>query len=135
MNVIVRTFLLSAWPWRWSAAFGRSAALKPEASLYHINEERVVPWGDPGLFAWHRARSEFALLFVPNRSVLDIGCGEGYGAALLSVQAAEVVGIDYSPAAIGHARSTYRRRNLRFVVADATRLDPAIGRFDVVTCF
>jgi len=95
----------------------------------------VVPWGDPGLFAWHRARYEFALPFVPNRSVLDIGCGEGYGAALLSVQAAEVVGIDYSPAAIGHARSTYRRRNLRFVVADATRLDPAIGRFDVVTCF
>jgi 2-polyprenyl-3-methyl-5-hydroxy-6-metoxy-1,4-benzoquinol methylase len=108
--------------------------LKPERSLHQLEEERVVPWGDPGLYAWHRARYEFARPFVSSRRVLDVGCGEGYGAALLSRDADDVVAIDYSPAAIEHARKTYRRLNLRFAVADATRLDAAIGQFDVITC-
>jgi 2-polyprenyl-3-methyl-5-hydroxy-6-metoxy-1,4-benzoquinol methylase len=118
-----------------SIAFGNSVLHKPERSLYQLDEERVVPWGDPALFAWHRARYEFAVPFVSSRRVLDVGCGEGYGAALLSRHADDVLAIDYSPAAIEHARKTYPSLNLRFAVADATRLDPAIGKFNVITCF
>jgi 2-polyprenyl-3-methyl-5-hydroxy-6-metoxy-1,4-benzoquinol methylase len=108
---------------------------KPERSLYRVDEERVVPWGDPGLFAWHQARYEFAAPFVQGLRVLDVGCGEGYGAALLSQHAHDVVAIDYSPAVIEHASKTYQTANLRFTVADATRLDASLGIFDVVTCF
>jgi O-antigen biosynthesis protein len=109
--------------------------VKPDPPLRDLQEERVVPWGDPGLFAWHRARYRFALALVRGKRVLDLGSGEGYGAALLAEGAREVVGVDYAPAAVEHASRTYRRPNLTFLLGDATRLDPGLGPFDVITCF
>lgn len=94
-----------------------------------------MPWGDPGLFAWHVARYEFALPQARDRRVLDVGCGEGYGAALLAGSARDVVAIDYSPAAVDHARASYERRNLHVDIADARALPYRLGRFDVITCF
>jgi 2-polyprenyl-3-methyl-5-hydroxy-6-metoxy-1,4-benzoquinol methylase len=108
---------------------------KSPLSLSHLEEERVVPWGDPTLFSWHRARYQFAAAYVAGRRVLDVGCGEGYGAALLAEHAEEVVGVDYSAAAVDHARKTYQRSNLRFLVADATAPAPVAGQFDAITCF
>lgn len=108
---------------------------KADRSLTNLEEERIVPWGDPGLFAWHVARYRFALPFVDGKRVLDIGCGEGYGSALLAERADEVVGVDYSPAAVSHASASYVRPNLRFAVQDAAALDPSLGSFDVITCF
>jgi ubiquinone biosynthesis O-methyltransferase len=111
---------------------------KPDRSLRDLEEERVVPWGDPGLFCWHLARYHFAASYAVGKRLLDVGCGEGYGSALLAQYANEVVGVDYSPAAVMHARKAYLDdgvRNLRFEMADATALDPALGRFDVITCF
>lgn len=93
-----------------------------------------MPWGSAALYAWHRARYEFAAPLVAGKDVLDVGSGEGYGAALLAETAASVVGIDYSPAAVEHARGRYVRPNLGFEVVDVTR-DPLGGRFDVITCF
>jgi len=46
--------------------------------------------------------------------VIDMACGEGYGADLLAGEAAQVVGVDASPDAHEHARLRYRRANLRF---------------------
>ncbi|MHB8468724.1 MAG: class I SAM-dependent methyltransferase [Gaiellaceae bacterium] len=100
-----------------------------------LEAERVVPWGDPGLFAWHRARYELAAGFVDGRRVLDVGCGEGYGASLLATRACEVVAVDYSQAAIEHARGCYIADNLEFRLAEAERLPPELGAFDVITCF
>jgi 2-polyprenyl-3-methyl-5-hydroxy-6-metoxy-1,4-benzoquinol methylase len=108
---------------------------KPNRSLTTLEEERIVPWGEPGLVAWHLARYRFALPIVAGKRVMDFGCGEGYGSALLAERAGEVVGVDYSPAAVRHASSTYVRRNLRFQVGDAAALDASLGRFDVITCF
>jgi SAM-dependent methyltransferase len=54
---------------------------------------------------------------------------------LLAERAREVVGVDYSPAAIAHARETYPLENLRFEIADANALDPGLGGFDLITCF
>jgi 2-polyprenyl-3-methyl-5-hydroxy-6-metoxy-1,4-benzoquinol methylase len=109
--------------------------MKPDRGLYELEEERALPWGDPGLFAWHRARYEYALQFADGRRVLDVGCGEGYGADMLADTAGEVVGVDYSPAAIAHARAKYDRAGLRFAVADATSLPESVGGFDLVVCF
>ena len=109
--------------------------MKSRRSLYELEEERAVPWGDPGLFAWHKARYEFSLPVVKGRRVLDVGSGEGYGAALLAEHAQEVVGVDYSPAAVEHATATYRLPNLSFRIAEATELPDELENFDVVTCF
>jgi SAM-dependent methyltransferase len=46
--------------------------------------------------------------------VVDMACGEGYGAAVLAETAAEVVGVDANPEAFEHARLRYRASNLRF---------------------
>jgi SAM-dependent methyltransferase len=46
--------------------------------------------------------------------VVDLACGEGYGADVLARTAAEVVGVDANPEAHEHARLRYRRPNLRF---------------------
>jgi SAM-dependent methyltransferase len=47
--------------------------------------------------------------------VVDLACGEGYGAAALAEHAATVVGVDANPEAHEHARLKYRRPGLRFV--------------------
>jgi SAM-dependent methyltransferase len=109
---------------------------RPTRSLEVLEEERAVPWGDPELFAWHRARYELGLRYARGLRVLDVGSGEGYGTALLADTAAEVLGVDYSPAAVRHASEKYRRPNLRYELRDATDL-AGLGedRFDLVTCF
>lgn len=109
---------------------------KPTRSLAVLEEERAVPWGDGENYAWHRARYEYAAGRVAGLRVLDVGSGEGYGAALLAESAAEVLGVDYSPAAVAHAAPRYLRPNLRYEVLDARELE-TIGpaRFDVATCF
>ncbi len=46
--------------------------------------------------------------------VIDMACGEGYGADVLARAAAGVVGVDANPEAHEHARLRYVRPNLRF---------------------
>jgi SAM-dependent methyltransferase len=46
--------------------------------------------------------------------VVDMACGEGYGAAVLAERAAAVIGVDANPEAFEHARLRYRAPNLRF---------------------
>jgi 2-polyprenyl-3-methyl-5-hydroxy-6-metoxy-1,4-benzoquinol methylase len=69
------------------------------------------------------------------KSVLDVGCGEGFGTQTLADVAREVVGVDYSADAIAYCRSRWRKPNLRFEVVDFTRPGPFGGTFDVVLCF
>jgi len=110
--------------------------VKPSRSLGELDEERMLPWENPGLYAAHLARYSFAGRAAAGRAVLDVGSGEGYGAAALAERADRVLAIDYSPVAVGHARQKYTRPNLRFEVGDALDLDSSLrGAFDVVTCF
>jgi SAM-dependent methyltransferase len=84
---------------------------------------------------WHRY--VFARRFVTGKRVLDVACGEGYGAALLASAASAVVGVDIDAASIEHARARYAgaRANLSYEVGDATALDFPPNRFDVVVSF
>jgi SAM-dependent methyltransferase len=79
---------------------------EPSAPEY---SERMVPERASGRTFWeHLARYRFAKDFVPGKRVLDIACGEGYGAAALARAGAKsVVGIDVSPEVCAHARSKY----------------------------
>lgn len=58
-----------------------------------------------------------------NFTVLDIGCGEGFGAYLLSERNGLVVGIDIDKTTIEKARNKYQRNNLIFEVGDALNLN------------
>jgi SAM-dependent methyltransferase len=66
---------------------------------------------------------------------LDLGCGEGYGTALLSQAVGEIVGLDVDEAAIAHAASQYASANCRFRRHDGERLPFEDAAFDAVVSF
>lgn len=99
--------------------------------------ERVIP-GDPKwawcfqahLFGYH----DLARRFSPKpERMLEIGCGEGYGASVLSQHAGHVIAGDVAADAVAHARDKYHAPNISWVVFDAQKLPFADGAFDA-TC-
>jgi SAM-dependent methyltransferase len=65
-------------------------------------------------FRRHLVVYEWIAARVRGLQVVDLACGEGYGAAVLAADAATVVGVDANPEAHEHARLRYRSSNLRF---------------------
>jgi len=65
-------------------------------------------------FRRHLAVYEWIAARVAGMRVIDMACGEGYGADVLARAAASVVGVDANPEAHEHARLRYRHANLRF---------------------
>ncbi|MEZ0365702.1 class I SAM-dependent methyltransferase [Mycobacterium sp. pUA109] len=67
-------------------------------------------------------------------TVLDIGCGLGDNAVYLAQQGFAVTGLDISPTALitAERRAADAGVNVRFAVADATRLDGYTDAFDTV---
>lgn len=98
--------------------------------------ERFLPdcSGEIAYEHWHRYA--FARRFAHGKRVLDVACGEGYGAALLGTVAASVVGADIDIGTIEHARSSYGDgTRVRFVAASGTSLPLPNASFDVVVSF
>lgn len=100
--------------------------------------ERCVPWTDDLQVIYeHYHRYALAARVSAGARVLDLACGEGFGAALLGAQAHEVVGVDIDPQTVAHAATQYRRDNLHFTVG--SMIDPELlagtPAFDVITCF
>jgi 2-polyprenyl-3-methyl-5-hydroxy-6-metoxy-1,4-benzoquinol methylase len=84
-------------------------ALTGERTLPDVPEENY--W-----FRRHLAVYEWIAERVRGLRVVDMACGEGYGAELIARAGAySVVGVDANPEAHEHARLRYRRPNLRFV--------------------
>ncbi|WP_184728963.1 glycosyltransferase [Saccharopolyspora phatthalungensis] len=100
--------------------------------------ERCVPWTDDVQVIYeHYHRYALAARFVRGKRVLDLACGEGYGAALLAAEGAEVVGVDIDPATVEHAQHNYGSRDVSFHIGsiiDAELLADA-KPFDVIVCF
>jgi SAM-dependent methyltransferase len=82
-------------------------ALTGERTLPNVPAENY--W-----FRRHLAVYEWIAARVRGLRVIDMACGEGYGADMLASVAADVVGVDANPEAHEHARLRYRRPNLRF---------------------
>ena len=84
----------------------------------------------------HYHRYLWAAQLVRGSRVLDLGSGEGFGAAMLAQTAAEVLGVDVDERAVLHSRANYERPNLRFEQASATDLSAiASGSLDAVVAF
>jgi ubiquinone/menaquinone biosynthesis C-methylase UbiE len=66
--------------------------------------------------------------------VLDVGCGTGHLAFALAAnsRAAEIVGVDFSPVYIEHARRHNANPRITFEVGDACNLEFKSGTFDRV---
>ena len=97
--------------------------------------ERIVPWApDAQVIYEHYHRYLWARPLVTGRRVLDLGSGEGFGAALLAETAAAVTGVDVDERTVAHARANYAAPE--FVAGSATDLSAfADGAFDAVVAF
>jgi SAM-dependent methyltransferase len=104
----------------------------PGSDVLKLTGERTLP-GIPEENYWfqrHVIAYRFAADLVRGGAVLDAGCGEGYGTAMLGEAAASVVGLDLEPDVIDHARARYPR--IRFEVADLLELPFPDATFDAV---
>jgi SAM-dependent methyltransferase len=88
----------------------------PGVPPLHLTGERTLPdvpeenyW-----FQRHLAVYEWIGRRVHGRRVVDLACGEGYGAALLGRTAASVVGVDANLDAFEHARARYTGDGVAF---------------------
>ncbi|HKB51802.1 MAG TPA: class I SAM-dependent methyltransferase [Solirubrobacterales bacterium] len=81
--------------------------LTGERTLPDVPEENY--W-----FRRHLAVYEWIAARIAGKRVVDMACGEGYGADALAARAASVVGVDANPEAHEHARLRYVRPNLRY---------------------
>ena len=100
-------------------------------STLPVTGERTVP-GVPAENYWfqrHVAAYRLAALLVTG-TVVDAGCGEGYGTAILARRATRVVGLDVDEATLSHASGAYRPT--RFVRGDVERLPVADSSVDAI---
>ncbi len=73
-------------------------------------------------------------IISPESIILDSGCGDGYGAFLLSNHIKKVIGIDVDPEIISGARQNYSG-NIRFDLYEGRRLPYEKSVFDAITSF
>jgi 2-polyprenyl-3-methyl-5-hydroxy-6-metoxy-1,4-benzoquinol methylase len=99
--------------------------------------ERLVP-GKVDANLWHEHMSRYMLAgeSLRGKTVLDAGCGAGYGADYLAALGAKsVLAVDISPDAIAYARDHYRQDNLEYRVASLSAAGTISGKFDVIVSF
>lgn len=97
--------------------------------------ERFVPSLQGENALEHLHRYALANLLASGKRVLDIACGEGYGAHLLAEKAISVVGVDLDTTAITHARAKYSLPNLEFIQGDCASLPLHDASVDLVVSF
>lgn len=73
----------------------------------------------------------------PEKTVLEIGCGNGYGTKLINkyFRPKEIFAIDLDPKMIALAQKNHNRSNLHFAVGDASKLPYRTAAFDAIFDF
>jgi ubiquinone/menaquinone biosynthesis C-methylase UbiE len=100
--------------------------------------EQVVPAdiSNRYLYLEHQARYMYAAQFVRGQSVLDLGCGTGYGSVYLALQGArQVVGIDINAEAINYADYHYQEHNLAYIRGNCLSVGFKNHSFDIIISF
>lgn len=86
----------------------------------------------------HIARYQFATAYVADRVVMDAGCGNGYGSAILMYQgkSSAVTGVDIDKSTIEQASLAWKSHNIDFVIDDCESLSKfKSNTIDVVVSF
>jgi GT2 family glycosyltransferase/2-polyprenyl-3-methyl-5-hydroxy-6-metoxy-1,4-benzoquinol methylase len=108
--------------------------------MLQFTGERFIPTkelvnDEIGIEHLHRYNS--IIPFVEHKTVLDIACGEGYGAALLAKHAKKVTGIDIDEQCIHWATANYATASdtLHFITGSVNQIPLADSSIDVVVSF
>jgi len=98
-----------------------------------LEDNEISPW-----WGEHIHRYEEAIKHLQStNNVLDLACGNGFGANLLSQHTTnQVIGADLSPEAINYCSQQYTKKpNLLFQQMDGTALPFENEHFDLITSF
>ena len=111
-------------------------ALASGSDFAAFMQERYVPgtWSKLAEYE-HLPRYRLASSLAAGRTVLDFGCGTGYGSAILADVAASVHAIDIDEDAVQWARRHQRAENLVYEVRSDAGLSLPERSFDLITCF
>jgi protein-L-isoaspartate(D-aspartate) O-methyltransferase len=104
-------------------------------ALAFVDTEVPLPEGQCMLAPRVEARMLQELRLAPHESVLEVGTGSGYMAALMARQAQRVVSVELRPALAEMARANLQRAglgNVKVIQADASTAAPAGGPFDAI---
>jgi ubiquinone/menaquinone biosynthesis C-methylase UbiE len=102
---------------------------------YRHSAARVSPEFPDAHYARNLTLYECAGQVVRGKTVLDVGCGTGFGAHVLFTKgAASVFGIDTSANALAYARRKYAGDAVQFRQMDALDITYPNDSFDVVVC-
>ena len=83
----------------------------------------------------HLGSYNFATKYIENKTVLNYGCGSGYGTYTLSKKAKFVIGIDISCDTIRYARHNYSSNNIDFKTMSSFNNKKFKEKFDTITSF
>lgn len=97
--------------------------------------ERYLPEFKGTIELEHLHRYQLARTLTAGRDVLDIACGEGYGADILAATAKSVVGVDISADAVEHAKLNYRHPRIFFRVGSVTDIPVPDASVDMIVSF
>jgi ubiquinone/menaquinone biosynthesis C-methylase UbiE len=90
-------------------------------------------WGhNPSMAAEYLVEELKSIFRTPK--LLDLGCGYGRNSIFFSVNGCDVVGVDFSEAAITDARSYATHTSISYFVGDIFNLPFDESNFDVVFC-
>ncbi|MFH0855143.1 MAG: methyltransferase domain-containing protein [Candidatus Omnitrophota bacterium] len=103
--------------------------------IVNTGERILLEQETPLMVARHFCAYKFARDFVKDKSVLDAGCGEGYGSNFLAEYAKAVWGLDYDKDIIIYAQGKYNKVNLQFLALDIKDLSSLHKKFDVICSF
>jgi O-antigen biosynthesis protein len=110
-----------------------SALDSKENNAVSFTGERFIPGqGGCRLAYEHLHRYLFALRWAKGKQVLDLACGNGYGAAHLARRASHVWALDVDGETIAGARKDWCANNLTFVQGDAVQLPIRSGAIGLV---
>ncbi len=115
---------------------GQRARIKAQKILYYLatgywnTGERLHPLFVTNNYVNHLRVYQFVSQFTLGKQALDVGCGVGYGTALLGRTATRAVGIDLSEIAVNEAFRLYPEGE--FLPMDAEKMDFPSQSFDVI---
>lgn len=118
------------WRHRLRRVLNAARKLAAGVSLFGESASPVVP---NDLFQAHASIYHFFGRYAEGADVLEIGCGTGYGAAILrACGARSVVAVDVHSGNLRYARRHNSDVQVVFRKADAERLPDDVGHFDLI---
>jgi ubiquinone/menaquinone biosynthesis C-methylase UbiE len=100
-----------------------------------VAPDRFESLVDFGIFLMHKRDYQEAARLLQGRTVLDLGCNNGYGASILASTCREVHAVDVSAAAIEDAVRRFGDLGIAFSRVDGRRLPFADAAFDAIVSF